>query len=254
LNTKKRIYIGLLAASLLLILFIVAVIYYLIVNRDIIISQVLLISITVMAVILFLILTFGIIAIVIIIVREQAIPSLETIGQKANELLFPLALFTGRLVGISKDRILQSYIAVNNYLVHSKYLRLQGEQIMILLPHCLQDSECPHKITMDVNNCKGCGKCDIASLKEMAEKYNAVIKVATGGTLARKFVLDSRPRGVVAVACERDLSLGIHDMGGLPVIGVLNCRPNGPCFNTTVNLDEVEAALQSIIKEDENRA
>ncbi len=253
-NTKKRIYIGLLAASLLLILFIVAVIYYLIVNRDIIISQVLLISITVMAVILFLILTFGIIAIVIIIVREQAIPSLETIGQTANELLFPLALFTGRLVGISKDRILQSYIAVNNYLVHSKYLRLQGEQIMILLPHCLQDSECPHKITMDVNNCKGCGKCDIASLKEMAEKYNAVIKVATGGTLARKFVLDSRPRGVVAVACERDLSLGIHDMGGLPVIGVLNCRPNGPCFNTTVNLDEVEAALQSIIKEDENRA
>jgi len=253
LNTKKRIYIGLLAASLLLILFIVAVIYYLIVNRDIIISQVLLISITVMAVILFLILTFGIIAIVIIIVREQAIPSLETIGQKANELLFPLALFTGRLVGISKDRILQSYIAVNNYLVHSKYLRLQGEQIMILLPHCLQDSECPHKITMDVNNCKGCGKCDIASLKEMAEKYNAVIKVATGGTLARKFVLDSRPRGVVAVACERDLSLGIHDMGGLPVIGVLNCRPNGPCFNTTVNLDEVETALQSIIKEDEER-
>ena len=252
-NTKKRIYIGLLAASLLLILFIVAVIYYLIVNRDIIISQVLLISITVMAVILFLILTFGIIAIVIIIVREQAIPSLETIGQTANELLFPLALFTGRLVGISKDRILQSYIAVNNYLVHSKYLRLQGEQIMILLPHCLQDSECPHKITMDVNNCKGCGKCDIASLKEMAEKYNAVIKVATGGTLARKFVLDSRPRGVVAVACERDLSLGIHELGGLPVIGVLNCRPNGPCFNTTVNLDEVETALQSIIKEDEER-
>lgn len=253
-NTKKRIYIGLLAASLLLILSIAAVIYYLIANRDIIISQVLLISITVMAVILFLILAFGIIAIVIIIVREQAIPSLETIGQKANELLFPLALFTGRLVGISKDRILQSYIAVNNYLVHSKYLRLRGEQIMILLPHCLQDSDCPHKITIDVNNCKGCGKCDIASLKEMAEEYNAVIKVATGGTLARKFVLDSRPRGVVAVACERDLSLGIHDLGGLPVIGVLNCRPNGPCFNTTVNLDEVEDALQSIIKEDENRA
>ncbi|MDD2371954.1 MAG: DUF116 domain-containing protein [Syntrophomonadaceae bacterium] len=253
-NTKKRIYIGLLAASLLLILSIVAVIYYLIANRDIIISQVLLISITVMATILFLILAFGIIAIVIIIIRAQAIPSLETISQRANELLFPLALFTGRLVGISKDRILQSYIAVNNYLVHSKYLRLRGEQIMILLPHCLQDSECPHKITMDVNNCKGCGKCDIAKLKEMAEEYNAIIKVATGGTLARKFVLDTHPRGVVAVACERDLSLGIHELGGLPVIGVLNCRPNGPCFNTTVNLDEVEAALQSIIKEDENRA
>lgn len=253
-NTKKRIYIGLLVGSLLLILLIAGVIYYLIANRDIIISQILLISIIVLAAILFLILAFGIIAIVIIIVREQAIPSLETIGQKANDLLFPLALFTGRLVGISKDRILQSYIAVNNYLVHSKYLRLRGEQIMILLPHCLQDSECPHKITIDVNNCRGCGKCDIAQLKEMAEKYNAVIKVATGGTLARKFVLDTRPRGIVAVACERDLSLGIHELGALPVIGVLNCRPNGPCFNTTVNLDEVESALQSIMKEDEDRA
>lgn len=253
-DTKKRIYIGLLAASLLLIASIVALIYYLITNRDIIISQIVLISIIVIAAILFLILAFGIIAIVLIIVRARAIPSLETLGQRANELLFPLALFTGRLIGISKDKILQSYIAVNNYLVHSKYLCLRGEQIMILVPHCLQDSECPHKITMDVNNCKGCGKCDIGSLKEMSEEYNAVIKVATGGTLARKFVLDTAPRGVVAVACERDLSMGIHELGGLPVIGVLNCRPNGPCFNTTVNLDEVEDALQSIMKEDENRA
>lgn len=250
-DTKKRIYIGLLAASLILILFTIGAVYYLLSNRHIIVSQVLLITIMILAAILFITLAFGIISIVIMIIGDRALPSLEKLGQRANELLFPLALLTGRLAGISKEKILQSYIAVNNYLVGSKELHLKGEQILILVPHCLQDSECPHKITIDVKNCKGCGKCDIASLKKLAEEHQALIKVATGGTLARKFIMDTRPRGVVAVACERDLSLGIQDMSGLPVIGVLNCRPNGPCFNTRVNLDEVEKALLSIKKEDE---
>ncbi|MBC7075448.1 MAG: DUF116 domain-containing protein, partial [Syntrophomonadaceae bacterium] len=56
------------------------------------------------------------------------------------------------------------------------------------------------------------------------------------------------PRGVVAVACERDLSAGIHDMGVLPVIGVLNCRPNGPCINTDVDVEAVEEALKTLCK------
>ena len=249
-NTKKRIYIGLLAASLMIILLIAILVYYLMSNKDIILSQVLLISLTVMAAILFIILLFGIISIVIIIIRARTIPSLETLGQRVNELLFPLALFTGRLFGISREKILQSYIAVNNHLVGLKELRLQGNQILILAPHCLQDAECPHKITIDINNCKGCGKCDIVSLKKMAQDHHALLRVVTGGTLARKVVTDIRPRGVIAIACERDLSLGIHDMGSIPVLGVLNCRPHGPCFNTGVNLEEVEKALMSITKED----
>jgi hypothetical protein len=250
LNTKKRIYIGLLAASLMIILLAAFLVYYLVRNKDIILSQVLLISLTVMAAILFMILLFGIISIVIIIIRDRTIPPLETLGHKVNELLFPLTLFTGRLFGIDRAKILQSYIAVNNHLVGLKELRLKGNQILILAPHCLQDSECPHKITIDINNCKGCGKCDIVSLKKLAEENNAVLRVATGGTLARKFVIDTKPRGVIAIACERDLSLGIHDMGNIPVLGVLNCRPNGPCFNTGVNLEEVEKALSSITKEE----
>lgn len=249
-NAKKRIYIGLLAASLMMVLLIAIIGYYLISNRDIILSQILLISITVIAAVLFMILLFGIIAVVIIIIRARRIPSLETLGQRVNELLFPLALFTGRLFGINREKILQSYIAVNNYLVGLKELHLRGNQVLILVPHCLQDADCPHKITMDISNCKGCGKCDIAGLKKLAEDNHAILRVATGGTLARKVVIDTRPRGVIAVACERDLSLGIHDMGNIPVLGVLNCRPNGPCFNTGVNLEEVEKALRSITRED----
>jgi uncharacterized protein len=62
------------------------------------------------------------------------------------------------------------------------------------------------------------------------------VVVATGGTLARRAVERHRPRTVVAVACERDLSSGVLDTFPLPVIGVINERPEGPCYNTRVDL------------------
>lgn len=245
-ESKKRIYIGLLAGSLLFILILTGLVWYLLINRDIILSQIILIILATLAIIIFSILGIGIISIVIMIIRSKTIPSLENITFLANELLFPLTLFVGKLMGIQKEKILSSYIAVNNYLIRSKGLYIPSNKIMILLPHCLQNSECNIKITNNINNCKSCGKCKIGELKELANKYNADIKVATGGTLARKYIIEIKPKGVVAVACERDLSMGIHDTGALPVIGVLNCRPNGPCFNTDVNITAVEEALKTM--------
>lgn len=248
LETKKRIYVGLLAASLILIISLVGMIWYLISNRDIIISQILLIIIAVVASILFILLGTGIFATVLMIIRSRSIPSLESIVQLANELLFPLTIWVGKLFGIEKEKILKSFVSVNNYLVKSKEIVLPGSEVMILLPHCLQNSDCPHKITIDIKNCKGCGKCKIGDLKKIAEKYKVTLKVATGGTLARKYIQENRPRAVLAIACERDLSSGIQDATGIPVLGVLNCRPNGPCFNTDVDLEQVEKALKSICK------
>ncbi|MEQ8236173.1 MAG: DUF116 domain-containing protein [Syntrophomonadaceae bacterium] len=247
-ETKKRVYIGLLVGSMFLAALLTAAGWYLALNREFILSRVLLIIIIAVLVAFFILMGIGIIALVIMLIRSKTIPSLDSITRIANEVMFPIALGTGRLVGISKEKILRSYIEVNNNLVKSKKLLLEGRQVLILLPHCLQDSDCPHKITMDINNCQQCGKCSIAEIIALGEKYNTVIKVATGGTLARKFIEESRPRGVVAVACERDLSMGIHDASALPVMGVLNCRPNGPCINTDVDLAKIEEAILTICK------
>lgn len=247
-RTKKRVYVGLLVGSMFLVALLAAAGWYLILNRDFILGRVLLIVIIAVLGAIFLLMATGVMAIVVMLIRSKSIPSLDSFTRLANEILFPITLITGRIAGINKDKILQSYIEVNNNLVKSKKLLLEGRQVMILLPHCLQNSECPHKITMDINNCKQCGNCCIAELIELGEKYQANIKVATGGTLARKFIEESRPRGVVAVACERDLSMGIQDASYLPVIGVLNCRPNGPCINTSVEIDKVEQAILTICK------
>lgn len=244
-ETKKRLYLGLLLGSLLFVASLMGVIWLLF-RHDTLAGRILLVAVVSFLGLMIIILGIGIAAIVIMIIRSKTIPSLENITRLANELLFPITMVIGRLFGIKQDKIQQSYIEVNNNLVKSKKLMLKSDKIMILLPHCLQNADCPFKITMDVDNCQHCGNCCISEIIELGQKYNAQVKVATGGTLARKFIEDMRPTGVIAVACERDLSQGIQDIGALPVYGVLNVRPYGPCFNTSVDIAELEKALQNI--------
>ncbi|MDT8419953.1 MAG: DUF116 domain-containing protein [Desulfuromonadales bacterium] len=161
--------------------------------------------------------------------------------------LFPAIISMGRLFGIDKDLLRQSFIALNNQLVHTKRLRVPAEKTLILLPHCIQLFDCAIKITGDVEQCIRCGKCDIKGLLELAQTFGIDMAVATGGTLARKIIVEKRPGLIIAVACERDLTSGIRDSYPLPVIGVLNRRPSGPCFNTRIVLPEVERALTQYV-------
>ncbi|MFZ3208464.1 MAG: DUF116 domain-containing protein [Geobacteraceae bacterium] len=161
--------------------------------------------------------------------------------------LLPVIEFIGRLIGIPKDTIRQSFVAMNNSLVASQKLLVMPDRVLILLPHCLQFSECEIKVTGDINKCVRCGRCDIMGLAELAKKYKIDISVATGGTLARKVIIEKRPKLVVAVACERDLTSGIKDCYPLPVIGILNDRPFGPCFNTKVDVAKIVEALKSVL-------
>ena len=245
----KRLYIGLLGGSLLFAVVIITMIWYLINNRQLIVNQILLTVIIGILGGLVLLLSVGIMSLVVMIVRSKSIPSLETFSQLANEILFPLTLITGKILGIKRENILRSFIEVNNYVVRVKKPIIKSSQIMILAPHCLQNSECQHKITVNIENCKACGKCKIGELKKFAEEHGAVLKVATGGTLARKYIKDNTPRGIIAIACERDLSSGIQDAGVIPVMGVLNKRPNGPCVDTDVSIDEIEKAYNIMCKE-----
>lgn len=72
--------------------------------------------------------------------------------------------------------------------------------------------------------------------------------IATGGTIARRQVKEIKPKVVLAVACERDLASGIADIEQIQVYGITNQRPFGPCYNTTVDPQEIERAIQAILE------
>jgi len=164
------------------------------------------------------------------------------------KFLLPMIELVGRGLGLNKDGIRQSFIAMNNSLVISQRQRISPDRILVLLPHCIQLFDCEIKVTGDIHKCVLCGRCDIKGLVEIGRKYRIDISVATGGTLARKVIVEKRPKLVLAVACERDLTSGIKDCYPLPVIGILNDRPFGPCFNTSVDVAKIDDALSRIIQ------
>ena len=159
------------------------------------------------------------------------------------KVLFPFMILMGRVVGVSKEMVQQSFVELNNHLVRSNSHQIRSNKLLILLPHCIQNFDCKIKITGNIKNCNGCGKCEIKDLIELSDQYQLKIAVATGGTLARRIIVENKPEAIVAVACELDLTSGIQDSYPIPVIGILNERPNGPCINTKVDIQKVKNAI-----------
>lgn len=177
------------------------------------------------------------------LVLRRTFPFARRFRGMTIKLFLPLMSLFGRLFGISKEDIRLSFVKVNNELVLSEAGTYRPEEILLLMPHCLQNSRCDMRLTYDIFNCKRCGRCPIDGLLGLHEKYGVHLAIATGGTIARRIVVQKRPRIIVAVACDRDLASGIQDTYPLPVFGVLNERPHGPCLDTRVSLERLEQAL-----------
>lgn len=145
----------------------------------------------------------------------------------------------------------KKFLAYNNKntLTRLKGKKITAKEILVLLPHCLQEYDCPIKITSNIENCKKCGKCDIKTIVTLKHEYGIHVNVATGGTLARKYVKEARPRVIIAVACERDLISGIIDSFPLPVYGIFNKRIHGPCYNTLVGTEEIRTILTVLLED-----
>ncbi len=157
------------------------------------------------------------------------------------KLLYPFLMLVGAFMKGRKESFQRAIININNHLVRRQ--KYGTKKILLLLPHCLQINDCQIRLTHNIYNCKRCGRCEIKDLIGIAEDYKLELFVATGGTLARKIVMETRPEAIIAVACERDLSSGLVDTYPMPVLGIPNERPFGPCVNTRVNLESVKEAI-----------
>ncbi|MCI6100691.1 MAG: DUF116 domain-containing protein [Selenomonas sp.] len=244
---KKRVFLGMLSLTTLLMAVVLFVIWYIGVPglADIQPWLPTLLGAAFSAVVL--LAFFGIINMVLAV---SGLPYLGILQKQTYELinaLFPFAVYLGRIFGIKRRKLEASFIAVSNLLFRRRSIRVPASRLLVVTPHCLQLASCPHKITRDPHNCKRCGGCDIGALVTLADEMGFHFFVATGGTLARQIVRDTRPKAVLAIACERDLMSGIQDVYPLPAIGVLNIRPNGPCYNTHVDMDFVKKQLEEII-------
>lgn len=144
--------------------------------------------------------------------------------------LAPGALWLGGKVGLQRDRLYHSFIRVHNNLFPGRPAASSSPgKIIMLLPRCLSASQ----------------KDDI---KGLAARNGLEVFTVGGGEAARRLLTRHKPSCVIAVACERDLVSGIKDVAArIPVIGIPNQRPEGPCRNTRVDMNEVEQLVKRFL-------
>ncbi len=118
-----------------------------------------------------------------------------------------------------KDKVSNSFVKVGNEFIKSTHKKPKQERLLILLPRCL---------TGEI----------FKSVKKMCNERNIELAIVEGGTLARKKIIEFKPTSIIGVACERDVVEGIKDVAPkFSVLGLCNERPQGPCRNTTINMD-----------------
>jgi hypothetical protein len=160
-----------------------------------------------------------------------------------------LITFLGGISSGLRENMETRFVGLNNVIIKKMMAAHIGfwKNALLLLPHCLQNDDCEHRITRTITNCADCGKCNISEISKVARGNLITVKVATGGRLAKRWVEEQKPDFVIAVACERELCEGIAAVYPLPVVAVPNERPNGPCLNTTVDVKIIQREIRNVL-------
>lgn len=224
-DEDQRVFIGFAFLSLTVIILSLALVYYMVSPRlegwHHLLSTVALVAlVTAGASVL---LWFA--AIAVPLLTGRPLPWRMEAVQRSFHLLVPLVFRIGSRFGISRDRMGNSFVNLSNALVRSARINKQSGPLLMLLPHCLApDSR--------------------RQVQELAGRYECLVHTVPGGEKARKLIHDHRPSRIIAVACERDLVSGLQDVSSIiPTFAIPNCRPEGPCKNTVVDLRRIEEAL-----------
>jgi hypothetical protein len=128
-----------------------------------------------------------------------------------------------------RDWVENAAVKVYNALALLLGRKVGKGELLLLIPRCLS------KETLD-------------GVLGIAGKYGVPVFVATRGQLARRVIRERRPRAVVAVACERDMVSGLHDVAGkIPVLGLTMTLPAGPCKDASLNLGQLEDWVRAYV-------
>ncbi len=127
-------------------------------------------------------------------------------------------------------------------------------QRILLISHCLRVSDrCKAKAGPRGLDCIECTPtCQVNILRKTALDYGyKSVCIAPGGSMALKFIKETRPLGIVAVACQKELEEGMESVKQLiegnerhaPPIVLVPLTRDG-CVDTQV---DVEAAIGKIV-------
>jgi hypothetical protein len=128
--------------------------------------------------------------------------------------------------------------------------RYPADRVLLLLSHCLQNSDCSVRLKGNIALCEECGRCKMKELKGLSTRLGVKTFIATGGRDAARRAREDDTDLVVAVACHRELAEGITAVFPKRVVGLQNTWPHGECVDTDVDVDKLAALLNDLLQED----
>lgn len=168
---------------------------------------------------------------------------------KKEKLIFPrILLFTLNITYPLIKSILKLFqlddliidrisIDLRNKLNRQKFSKLNSEDVILVLPHCLRAINCPAKLGPSGLNCIECGKCSIGILKKISDKKGINMYIIPGSTFIKNVIKQHPFKGVIGVACPVDLNNAMTSLTDFITQGVYLL--NDGCINTLVDIDEV---------------
>jgi hypothetical protein len=135
----------------------------------------------------------------------------------------------GEIFGVARDWTQHATVVVYERLALARQRKVSPDEMLILIPRCLS-------------------RTALVGVLDIARRYNVSAFVATRGQLARRAIRERRPKAVVAVACERDMISGLHDVAGkVPVLGLTMQLPNGPCRDASIDIGKLESFVKTYL-------
>ena len=195
---------------------------------------------------------FGQIVFVIVLVILALLSVTLILGKlllKEDKLVFPrLLLFTidmfyglfkkfSENVGVDAKIVDQIGVEVRNNVNEKHFKKLEPEDKILVLPHCLRHTDCEAKLESSGLVCKDCNRCVIGVLKTKGEDMGFKVFIIPGSTFLKKILEKNDFKAVLGVACYQDLNLSMMKLSKFSCQGVPLLKDG--CINTKVDAKAV---------------
>jgi uncharacterized protein len=179
---------------------------------------------------------------------------------KEDKLVFPrLLLFTidvfygifkkfSENVGVDAKIVDQIGVEVRNKVNEKLYKKLEPQEKIVVLPHCLRHAECEAKLESSGLVCKDCNRCVIGVIKTKAEEKGFKVFIIPGSTFLKKILEKNNFKAVLGVACYQDLNLAMMKLSKFSCQGVPLLKDG--CINTKVDVKAVLEKMGEIQERD----
>ena len=147
-------------------------------------------------------------------------------------------------VGVEETELLRLYVETKNRSLIENFASTPYKERVLMLPQCLRAKDCPAELGKYGYECQQCGSCNISKIIQITKDlgYKGTF-IMPGGSLAKKILLELKPKASLGVACSKELVLGGFLCEKLGVIGQGITLLRDGCINTIVDVKALKEAL-----------